>query len=292
MAENITTLLDKLELLAANASATDKIYIVHGTGSDRDKYMTVSEFRKLIGNVAGDITVNSITFTDGTSTYSAGLDSDGRIRVYTGIKTEGDVVALGAQSGVTVEAALDCTSTNKGLLFKAGNSHEVRAYVSYDNSGRTIVIHGDGTQNTEAIKLDGETYMSSGKSLHGTVRTDDIYPNSSGRTMVDVHATLNAVNVPNSETDIDITNEQSTTAVSDHKRVIGKSYWAVGSVQRLINKSSSDKILPFFTETGSTTHTLLKIKAHSYCELLCIGSIEYGEYEYAVLIPNGGVDVT
>lgn len=292
MAENITSLLKKEALAAANALPTDVIYVVHGTGTPRDKKMTVAELRKLIGGAAGDITVTSITFTDGTSTYSAGLDSDGRIRVYTGIKTEGDLVALGAQSGVTVEAALDCTSTNNGLLFKAGNSHEVRAYVSYDNSGRTIIIHGDGTQNTEAIKLDGETYMSIGKSLHGTVRTDDIYPDSSGRTMVDVHATLNAVNVPNSETDIDITNEQSTTAVSDHKRVIGKSYWAVGSVQRLINKSSSDKILPFFTEIGSSTHTLLKIKAHSYCELLCIGSIVYGEYEYAVLIPNGGVDVT
>lgn len=85
MAENITTLLDKLELLAANASATDKIWVVHGTGSDRDRFMTVSEFRKLIGEAAGDITVNSITFTDGTFTYGLELNAAGDILFWTGI---------------------------------------------------------------------------------------------------------------------------------------------------------------------------------------------------------------
>lgn len=48
MAENITTLLDKLELLAANADDTDKLYVVHGTGSDRDKYITLSELMAYI----------------------------------------------------------------------------------------------------------------------------------------------------------------------------------------------------------------------------------------------------
>lgn len=48
MAENITTLLDKLELLAANADGTDKLYVVHGTGSDRDKFMTLSNLMAYI----------------------------------------------------------------------------------------------------------------------------------------------------------------------------------------------------------------------------------------------------
>lgn len=85
MAEHVTTLLDKLELLATNASDTDKIYVVHGTGSDRDRYMKLSELRKLIGEMAGDITVNSITFTDGTFTYGLELNAAGDILFWTGI---------------------------------------------------------------------------------------------------------------------------------------------------------------------------------------------------------------
>lgn len=69
MAENITTLLDKFELLAANANGTDKLYVVHGTGSDRDKYMTLSELMayfnsnekftelKLVKDANNDITI-------------------------------------------------------------------------------------------------------------------------------------------------------------------------------------------------------------------------------------------
>ena len=293
MAENITSLLEKEALAAANALPTDVIYVVHGTGTPRDKKMTVAELRKLIGGAAGDITVNSITFTDGTSTFAVELGSDGRIMFHTGIKTENDVVAYGTQGSTNVEAAIDCSSTVKGLLFKAGNSHELRAYISYDNTGRTIVIHGDGTQNTEAIKLDGDTYMSSGKSLHGNIRTDNIYPQNQNGSRIDVHAIVNAVNVPNAETDIDISNEGGSTGPADHKPVIGKSVWSKpGAVKRLLNKSSSDKILPFFIDTGSNSTTLLTIKAHSYCEMLCIGYVTYGDYEYAVLLPNGGASGT
>lgn len=69
MAENITTLLDKLELLAANANGTDKLYVVHGTGSGRDTYMTLSELMayfnsnekftelKLVKDANNDITI-------------------------------------------------------------------------------------------------------------------------------------------------------------------------------------------------------------------------------------------
>ena len=43
MAENITSLLEKKALAAANALPTDVIYVVHGTGTPRDKKMTFEE---------------------------------------------------------------------------------------------------------------------------------------------------------------------------------------------------------------------------------------------------------
>lgn len=85
MAENITSLLEKESLAAANALPTDVIYVVHGTGTPRDKKMTVAELRKLIGEAAGNITVNSITFTDGTFTYGLELNASGDILFWTGI---------------------------------------------------------------------------------------------------------------------------------------------------------------------------------------------------------------
>ena len=88
MAENITSLLEKEALAAANALPTDVIYVVHGTGTSRDKKMTVAELRKLIGEAAGDITVNSITFTDGTQTFEVTLNAAGDVYFWTGIACE------------------------------------------------------------------------------------------------------------------------------------------------------------------------------------------------------------
>jgi hypothetical protein len=131
MAENITSLLDKDELAAANALATDVIYIVHGTGTPRDKKMTVEELRKLIGGAAGDITVTGITFTDGTSTYKMALDADGTVKSFAGLKLEG--------SDYTIKLLGE---DNKGVVFitRNGNVETEQASIKFDKTTKKLVI--------------------------------------------------------------------------------------------------------------------------------------------------------
>lgn len=49
MAENITSLIEKDPLTAEEALPTDIIYVVHGTGTPRDKNMELGELLKFIG---------------------------------------------------------------------------------------------------------------------------------------------------------------------------------------------------------------------------------------------------
>lgn len=192
MAENITSLLNKDELTAASALSTDVIYIVHGTGTPRDNKMTVAELRKLIGGAAGDITVNSITFTDGTSTYEMKLDADGSIKSYAGFKHEGSdyTVKLAGEDGV-------------GLQFLSGTTPAEHASVKYDKTALTLTISADNgviipdgvrtdtigpkTPNTAVaigsagggVNLIGET-----SGFNGNVKTDEILATTTEGTIV------------------------------------------------------------------------------------------------------------
>ena len=135
MAENITSLLDKDALTAANALSTDVIYIVHGSGTLRDMKMTVEELRKLIGSTIGDVTVTKITFTDGTSTYDMELDADGTLKSYAGFKLEG--------SDYTIKLLGE---DNKGVVFftRAGNVETEQASIKFDKTTRKLVIVMNG----------------------------------------------------------------------------------------------------------------------------------------------------
>ena len=192
MAENITSLLKKEALAAANALPTDVIYVVHGTGTPRDKKMTFDELRKLIGGAAGDITVNSITFTDGTSTYEMELDADGSIKSYAGFKHEGSdyTVKLAGEDGV-------------GLQFLSGTTPAEHASVKYDKTALTLTISADNgviipdgvrtdtigpkTPNTAVaigsagggVNLIGET-----SGFNGNVKTDEILATTTEGTIV------------------------------------------------------------------------------------------------------------
>lgn len=281
MAENITSLLDKDELTSANALATDVIYIVHGTGTPRDKKMTVAELRKLIGGAAGDITVHSITFSDGTSTYTVELGADGNIFFNTGIATEDDIVAKGLAAGF--DTALDAKSTIKGLVFKAGtlNNREVRAYITYVGDGKKLFLHADGSTGNEAIVLDGDTLIPSGKAIMGDVKTDDIYVKSTGSTAIRVHSKFDAVNLPIDFVSVDELPQTSAEAILEaSKELLEKNYWLDGQVKRFLNTTNSDKIIALFSENGG--NYTATIPQRSYVTLCCNGSVTVDGAQYAV----------
>lgn len=50
MAENITTVLDKTEITADNVNENDVMYLIHGTGPERDKFIKISELRNKMDN--------------------------------------------------------------------------------------------------------------------------------------------------------------------------------------------------------------------------------------------------
>lgn len=166
MAENITTLLDKLELLAADASATDKIYIVHGTGSDRDRYMTVSELRKLIGEMSGDITVNSITFTDGTFTYTLELNAAGDILFWTGISCH----HLITEENISCNGSIGCNGKFIGNLEGNVQGNTDGTHVGNVKTSEILATTSGGTV---AIGRAADTFQFDGKAVfNNTARFD------------------------------------------------------------------------------------------------------------------------
>lgn len=77
MAENVTTILDKDEILASSVNDNDVLYLVHGTGSDRDRYIKVSEIKKVV-SVLGDVHFSSIEMHKaGQGSQTADVDFDG-----------------------------------------------------------------------------------------------------------------------------------------------------------------------------------------------------------------------
>lgn len=297
MAENITTLLDKLELLAANAANDDKIYIIHGTGSDRDKFMTVAELRKLIGGAAGDVTVTSVTFTDGTSTYEMHLDGD-CIKSYAGLILDNDSYTISIKGSSSSGGGIQFISRSTPSSTPA--SH---AYVEYDHTSMVLSIGATGgvvfgskifatgglesdSVNTDEVlpSTSNVTPVSVGHSsggvvLNGTAKVDSIAPKTENAT-VSVSSLLSAYNLPTDFVSVD-----SFSDVEDSRAVELESLWKVGQVKRFLNTTSSDKTVWFFTDSegGNTNVT---VPPHSFKTFCCVGfhaSSQLG-HTYAVLV--------
>lgn len=193
MAENITSLLVKDELAAADALTTDVIYIVHGTGTPRDRKMTVAELRKLINQSSGKFVVDELVFTDGTSTYSVMLSADGDLEFYTGIKCDhvftvgdsafgGDVsVGAGKKFLGNLEGNVtgDSTGNHKGKVLSSEIIAETAGGVV--EVGRTVSVQGQNpdTFNHNGVEIFKRTARFDG--LHitkGAVASSIQYPTS------------------------------------------------------------------------------------------------------------------
>ena len=171
MAENITSFLNMNNLAANEVSTTDKFFILHGTGTGRDKLITVEELRKVINKSAGDFIVNSITFTDGTSTYEMLLDADGSLKSYAGFKHEGGdyTIKLAGESG-------------EGITFTSGTTPAEHAAVRYDTSTLKLSIAADGGVVLGSV-AGGVTLVGNTNGFSGDVKTSEILAFSSGGTV-------------------------------------------------------------------------------------------------------------
>ena len=294
MAENITTLLDKLELLAANAANDDKIYIIHGTGSDRDKFMTVAELRKLIGGAAGDVTVTSVTFTDGTSTYEMHLDGD-CIKSYAGLILDNDSYTISIKGS---------SSSGGGIQFISGSTPASHAYIEYDHTSMDLsigatggVVFGSkifatgglesGSVNTDEVlpSTSNVTPVSVGHSsggvvLNGTAKVDSIAPKTENAT-VSVSSMLSAYNLPTDFVSVDGIPQTSVEAITDAcKPLLEMRYWAVGKVKRFLNSTSNDIVIVLFAANGVAYSVTVPVL--SYVSLCCNGTVTIDGKNYAV----------
>ena len=167
MAENITTLLDKFELLAANANGTDKLYVVHGTGSDRDTYMTLSELMayfnsnekftelKLVKDANNDITIkwdsvnNEFVIWERANTGTVAVP---KLHVHGTLIVEKDTT-VDADLGVTKNLSVTQGSTfggiaefNNYIISKLGldaKGKSVFERINYGNSKSYFVADSD-----------------------------------------------------------------------------------------------------------------------------------------------------
>ena len=108
MAQNVTTVIDKTELTAANIAADSSIdnfiYVIHGTGSDRDKKMSLSELKKFM-QVMDEILFQK-GFTGGTNEVA--IDGDG-----IELKAEGEGIADNSHLGIE-RTGISLQKSNQG----------------------------------------------------------------------------------------------------------------------------------------------------------------------------------
>lgn len=193
MAENITTLLDKLELLAANANGTDKLYIVHGTGSDRDKYMTLSELMayfnsnekftelKLVKDANNDITIkwdpvnNEFVIWERANTGTVAVP---KLHVHGTILVEKDTT-VNADLGVNKNLSVTQGSTFNGI---AEFNNYIISKLGLDAKGKSVFERINYGSSKSYFVADSDTdirALLNGNSIQATVGDIVVIRNSS-----------------------------------------------------------------------------------------------------------------
>lgn len=292
MAENITTVLDKTAITAAQItdepSVENVFYVIHGTGRERDRFISLDELRKLMSKLH-EVIING----DGVST-----------------EIDAGVLELASQ---LFTLRID-TSEGGGIKFYEGaQAQNVGASITYDLSTHSLVIRAQGdvvftygivADDVEAdeVKTDSVVPRTSGGSVSvgspdggvqlvgrtygfvGDVTTNRISA-PQGQSTINVGAKLAAINVPSTFVDASgFDPNDSSTYLPEQKMT----EWSVGQVKRFLNYTNSDiQGIPFFATTGGGFRTI-DFPKYSYREFVCTGSYTHNGTKYAVLMVNGG----
>lgn len=292
MSENITTVLDKIAITAAQIndepSVENVFYVIHGTGSERDRHISLDELRKLMSKLY-DIIING----DGVSTeidagamelasqlFTLRIDTaqDGGIKFYEGAQAQnvGASITYDLSTHSLVIGALVDVIFPNGIVANGVNSNEVKTdSVVPGTPGGAVSI---GSQNG-GVQLIGRTY-----GFVGNVTTDSISA-PQGVSTINVGAMLAAKNVPSTFVDASGFDPNDSSTYLPPQRM---TEWSVGQVKRFINNTNSDiQGIPFFSTSAGGFRTL-DFPKYSYREFVCTDSCTEGGTEYAVLMVNGG----
>ena len=206
MAQNITTLLDKTEITAADIRALEStvdnfLYLVHGTGPNRDKKFNLKQLRVWL-SVLTELTLMK-AFTGGHSTVeldgeSINLSAEGtavtdnsRMELSrTGLSvrrsSEGGETHVSFDSGkVEVSFASSSLSykwvfSNDGLKFYINESTNASAEFSVDPSTGVITLSGPTSINL-GCKLYAPSGIEGDIDSSDVVTTDSVVPKTEGR---------------------------------------------------------------------------------------------------------------
>ena len=292
MAENITTVLNKNAITAEQInnepSVENVFYVIHGTGIERDRFISLYELRKLMSRLEA-VVING----DGVSTeidagvmelasqlFTLRIDTaqDGGIKFYEGAQAQnvGASVAYNLSTHSLVIGAQGDVIFPDGIVANGVESNEVKTdSVVPGTSGVAVSI---GSQDG-GVQLFGRTY-----GFVGNVTTDSISA-PQGVSTINVGAMLAAKNVPATFVDASgFDPNDSSTYLPAQKMT----EWSVGQVKRFLNNTNSDiQGIPFFSTVAGGFRTL-DFPKYSYREFVCTGSCTEGGTEYAVLMVNGG----
>lgn len=292
MAENITTVLDKTAITAAQItdepSVENVFYVIHGTGSGRDRYISLDELRKLMSKlyeiiingdgVSTEIDAGEMKLASRLFTLRIDTSEGGGIKFYEGAQAQ----SLGASITYDLSTHSLVIWAQGDVVFPYGivaddvKSDEVKtdSVVPRTSGGAVSVGSPDG-----GVQLVGRTY-----GFVGNVTTDSISA-PQGQSTINVGAKLDAINVPSTFVDASgFDPNDSSTYLPEQKMT----EWSVGQVKRFLNNTNSDiQGIPFYSTSAGAFRTIVLPK-YSYREFVCIGSHTHNGTEYAVLIVNGG----
>ena len=187
MAQNVTTVLDKTELTAENISASidDFIYVIRGTGSNRDRKMSLAELKKFMQ------VMMELLFQKG---FTGGVNE---------VTIDGDGIELKAEgSGLADNSHLGIERTGI-LLQKSSQGSEDDVSIS---PTKISVNHTDSeTKKTDITNDSVDTSNLYAKTIVGN--------NKSGETgrYVNIDSTVEIGGVPNSTNGGDLVVNGSTT---------------------------------------------------------------------------------
>lgn len=197
MAKNVTSILNMHEIIASGVNDNDVLYLVHGSGSDRDKWIKVGELKKVV-SVLGDIIVDSIEMHkagENSQTSDVAFDGEKLIMSASGesvtdnsslnisrllqkfqrsISGGGSMSSEITPAGVVVKVesnndAVQIEILSDKILFKSGDPLAQHASIVYDPTTGNLTINGIG-----GITLGDKLYAALG--LVGDLETDSITP--------------------------------------------------------------------------------------------------------------------
>lgn len=288
MAENITTIQDKNELTfdeIVTDNVANLLYMIHGTGSDRDKKVNLETIKQYFEENSGSITIKSGSIT-------VKLSGAGGTQTLT-INHNG-IVYTSSFSGSTITKKIDFEGTGSELSsltlgtlsgsIPDGNSHKLdidtNVVIGSENNKKKLTLNGnmviDGRVMTNLkvgssevlCNLEVEGNARAKTVYANAVHADEIKPKTVGGNVNFGNTPIAAVNAPYSIFAVD--NNTDNISWSETSEWVG-----AGQQKLLYNTTSHDiRLFAYQADNASATSEVLDaftIPPHRFVRALCSG---------------------